>query len=201
MVIAATTFFASGALCAFALTALPKLTLDNWIYWVGGRIVWQLGGAVWFGVAFWDAVETYEDRWKGAALGALLGLALCFNPVLDVIRGPQVWEGQVKYVRIWQERTFRSTGGSSLTIHARITVETKGQEHQLKLSGRQVDIWGTIFQDCYESNCTIHTVVLQHLNVVLDTDCSPAGSKSITTELRRVHLVGRSERSTRLADS
>lgn len=201
MVIAATTFFASGAFCAFALTALPKLTLDNWIYWVGGRIVWQLGGAIWFGVALCDALEAQGCRWKGAALGTLLGLALCFNPVLDVIRGPQVWEGQVKYVRIWEERTFRPTGGSSPTIHARITVETKGQEHQLKLSGRQVNIWGTIFQDCYESNCTIHTVVLQHLNVVLDTDCSPAGSKSITTELRRVHLAGRSERSTRLADS
>lgn len=179
MVLAATTFFVSGAFLAFALTAFPKLTLDNWIYWVGGRIVWQLGGAIWFGVVLCnaDVLETQGCPWKGAALGALLGLALCFNPVLDVIRGTQVWEGRVTYVSIWEERIFRTTGGSSPTIHARITVESNGQDHQLKLSGRQANIWGTIFQDCYKSNSTIHTVVLQHLNIILDANCSSTGSK------------------------
>ena len=42
--IVALVIFVCGAFGGFALTALPKLSLQNWGYWVGGRIVWQLGG-------------------------------------------------------------------------------------------------------------------------------------------------------------
>ena len=184
MVIIATTIFVSGALVAFALTSLPKLTLHNWIYWAGGRIVWQLGGAVWFGFAIWDAVETYEDRWKGAAVGALLGLALCFNPVLDLIRGPQLWEGRVVHVKIWEERIYRNLGAYSITIHARINIKTQDNEQQIKLSGRQVNLWGAVFDHCYQSGGMTRAVVLQHLNVVLDADCS-AMSNERQDELSR----------------
>ncbi len=175
MLLAATTIFACGVLCAPLLTALPQLTLRNWIYWVGGRIVWQLGGTIWFGIAFWEAVDGKEFRWKGAALGALLGLALCFNPVLDIICGPQLWEGRVTHVEIWEGEVFRVGSGHTPTIHARITIETQEREQRIKLSGRQVNLWGAVFDHCYESGGMMRAVVLQHLNVILDADCSTVG--------------------------
>lgn len=188
MIVAATTFFVTGAFSAGAFTALPKLTLDNWMYWVGGRIVWQLGGAIWFGIALCDALGEQEYRWKGAALAALLGLALCFNPVLDVIRGPQVWEGQVTDASIW--RWDEPPPDEGPRIKARIIIENVGQERQIKLSGRQANIWGPMFQDFNESKCTIHMVVLQHSKIVLDAKCSHTGSRSIITEPLYVRLTG-----------
>jgi hypothetical protein len=175
MVIPATTIFVSGAFLAFALTSLPRLTLHNWIYWAGGRIMWQLGGGVWFGIALWNALEG-RDHWKGAALGALIGLALCFNPVADIVWGPHVWQGRVTHVEIWHGRLYRRTGFSE-TIHARIHIQTQDNEQHIELSGRQVDLWGEVFEQCYQSGGMIRAVALRRLNVILDADCSTIRSE------------------------
>lgn len=174
--IVALVIFVCGAFGGFALTALPKLSLQDWGCWVGGRIVWQLGGAIWCGATIAAALGAPELRWKGALLVGLLGLVLCFNPVLDVIAGPQLWEGQVTQAEIWQQRLYRAGGGSTLTIHAQINIETREKEHQLKLSGRQVNLWGDVFAQCYQSGDIIRAVILPNLKIVLDAECAATNS-------------------------
>ncbi len=183
--VAALVFFATGAFCGFFLTALPRLTLHDWIYWVGARIIWQLGGAIWFGAAV--CVPLAEPYWKGTALGALLGLVLCFNPVLDVVRGPERWEGKITRIVIWNDQIWRRSGGYSLTVHGQVDIRGQGNAYQLELSGRQVSEWEKIFRQCHESNSTIHAVVLRHLNVVLEADCETMSDrieKPVSSPLR-----------------
>ncbi len=170
MWIVALVFFATGAIGGFFLTSLPNLTLDDWFYWVSGRILWQLGGAIWFGATICAPLDV--PRWKGAGLGALLGLVLCFIPLLDVVQGPQKLEGRVTDVLVWHDKIWRESGAYSITIHGQVKIETQEGKHQLELGGRQVNEWAERFRQCQEHSGAVHTVILRHLNVVLDVVCS-----------------------------
>lgn len=132
--------------------------------------MWQLGGAVWFGAAICDPLG--EPRWKGAALNLLLGLALCFNPVLDAVRGPQALEGAVTGVWVSRGQVWRQSDAYSPTIHARVGVETAEGAWRLDLRGRQANLWVGRFEACREREDTVHAMVLRHLDAVLDLTCS-----------------------------
>lgn len=150
------------------------LTCDDWFYWVGGRILWQLGGAIWFGMVVFDVLELYDSALKSAILGAtagtVVGLALCFNAVLDVLYQPQIWNGEITQVEVMEGRIYRKTGYSP-TIHARIGVQTPDGKQLLKLSGRQAGLWVEKFEACRQRGGKIRVVVLRHLDVVLDATC------------------------------
>lgn len=170
MWITALVFFATGSFGGFFLTSLPELNEGNWRYWACGRIFWQLGGAVWFGWAICDPLG--EPGWKGGLAGGILGTALCIMPFLDVAIGPERMEGQLTSVKRWTGEIWRAKGGASTTIHCTVEIKNREGVHQLKLKGRQVNLWGNTFTDCQKENGTINAMMLRHLNVVLGAECT-----------------------------
>jgi hypothetical protein len=170
MLIIALIFFVTGAFCGFFLTSLPKLTHNNWFWLFAGRIAWQLGGAIWFCASVCDPQG--ESQWKGAVTGIILGGLLCFNPLFDIIKGPQKIEGIVTDVQVSHGKIWRKNGAYSNTIHSRIYIETTDKRHQIKLSGRQANLWSDKFMSCKKPSCAVHTLILLHTNIVLDISCS-----------------------------
>ena len=67
--------------------------------------------------------------------------------------------------------------GFSETIHARIHIQTQDREQRIELSGRQVNLWGEVFDRCYQRGGVIRAVALRRLNVILDADCSTIRSE------------------------
>jgi len=176
MWVAALVFFVAGALGGFFLTALPIMSPNDWRYWIAGRIVWQLGGAIWFGAAVCAPLDA--PKWKGAALGALFGAILCFQPLLDLALGPLELEGQVVQVNVWQGRAWRQYGAYSTTTHAQIELEGEAkQSYRLKLSGRQVQAWAERFSVCHKNQTATRVLVLRHLQNVIELVCETTQGK------------------------
>ena len=122
--------FAAGAFAGFFLTALVRLTPSDWHYWVGARVLWQLGGGLWFGYEV-GRLMTGRLFWLSTAVCGALGALLCLNPLLDLIRGPLVAEGSIVSESYDRNRTRRS-------VKARVVIQSSdGALHELSLRGRR----------------------------------------------------------------
>ncbi len=159
-----------------------NLTPGNWVYWLEGGLVLRLGGAIWCSFAFWILVK--EQYWLIMAfclVFVLVGLALCFNSVLDLISGPQLLEARVTDVKVWNE-VRRRYGSSSKTVsvrfeettYARIHLKAQGKEQQITISSdyEKFDLWVEAFKHCYQTNGVARVVLLRHLDIILGVECS-----------------------------
>src|ERR687896_2479957 len=74
--------FAAGAFACFFLTALVRLTPSDWHYWVGARVLWQLGGGLWLGYEVGRLMTGRLYRLGSVAVCGALGAVLCcVNPL------------------------------------------------------------------------------------------------------------------------
>ena len=156
--------FAAGAFAGLFLTALVRLTPSDWHYWVGARVLWQLGGGLWFG---YEVGRLMTDRlfWPSVAVCGALGAVLCLNPLLDLMRGPLVAEGSIVSERYDRYRTRRS-------IKARVVIQSSdGALHELSLWGRQANIYEDLTEGCGGPQAATRFVILRHLDTFLSVGC------------------------------
>lgn len=153
--------------------------MANWPFLVGGRILWQLGGATGFGATLGGILDA--SRWKSTALCAILGAVLCFNPLLDVIQGPLDIEGKVVSAQTQRGKIWRDYGAYSPTIHGAIVIEVeRNKTVKIEPRGRQANLWMGPFEQCRDAGGTIHATVLRHLDAILEARCSIAKNSSHT---------------------
>lgn len=162
--------FVTGAFAGALLTALLRLTPADWYYWVGLRILWQLGGALWFGYELGRELVSWQQYsskafWKSVAGGAVLGAALCINPLLDVVRGPLVVEGAVV-----GERYARGVGFRSIRLHV-VIESADGMRYEASPWGRQANIYGRMMGNCGSTKSGRRFVILRRLGVFLSVGC------------------------------
>jgi membrane protein implicated in regulation of membrane protease activity len=168
--------FSFGLILGFVLTMAPIMTPQTWIYWVGGRILWQLGGSLWlFLRVMWLMGFSFFNCLMGILLGILVGLVQCYNPVLDVICGPQLFEGRVINIEKQIQKIYRRTGFSQ-TTHSIIKIETHDGERAITLTGPQT-FWEEVFEQVQRSHAKIRVVILRHLHLVLEVQESPTGQE------------------------
>ncbi len=89
--------FVLGGMFGYLVTWIPDLTDGNWRIWSLIRVIWQFGGAIWVSLT-WPGMLGFELRlppwnlvrnWFRVARYSLpVGFFLCFNPVVDLVRGP-----------------------------------------------------------------------------------------------------------------
>lgn len=143
----------------------------------------QVGAALWCGFSF-CLLLTKEELFPKQALVwflifSLVGFALCFNPVLDLISGLQVLEGRVTDVKVWEEVRKRY-GGSPKTVSVRFEKATYARVH-LKIQDKEQIITESslrglemieAFKRCHQNNGVARVTLLRHLDVVLEVECS-----------------------------
>lgn len=167
--VAGISFFATGLFCGYLLTALAPMTVSNWAVIALVRVVWQLGGAVWCAIILGRAFDT--GLWMSIAMGILGGLLLCYNPVLDLIRGPLDIEGQLVDATVTRG-TFVRPLGSNKSIRARVCVEVNGETAlDIEPAGLQANRWQDLYAACGDPAGPVHIVALRHLDVVLALRC------------------------------
>lgn len=157
--------FAAGAFAGFFLTALIRLTPADWHYWVGARVLWQLGGGLWLGYELGRLMAGRLFRLSSVAACGALGAVLCLNPLLDLCRGPLAAEGSIVSERYDRNRARRS-------VKARVVIQsTDGARHELSLWGRQANIYEELTGGCGGPQAVTRVVVLRHLDAFLSVEC------------------------------
>ena len=160
--------FATGAFGGFFLTSVIQLTPSDWHYWVGARVLWQLGGGLWLG---YEAGRLMSTRLSliGMAVCGALGAVLCLNPLLDLIRGPLVAEGAIVSESYDRNRSRRS-------IKAHVVIQSPdGTLHELSPWGRQANIYGNLTEACGGPQAASKFIVLRHLDAFLGVECRGGG--------------------------
>jgi hypothetical protein len=167
--VAGITFFASGLFCGYLLTALAPMTTSSWAWFASARVVWQLGGTVWCSLIV--SREIGFSRWRSLATGTGLGLLLCYNPFLDLIRRPLEIEGQIIDGSV-TSGTFARPYGSNRSIVARVQVaDGKGLALDIEPAGLQANRWQEMYGRCIDPGGRVRLVALRHLEVVLSLAC------------------------------
>ena len=167
--VAGISFFATGAGCGYLLTALAPMTVSNWAVIASLRVAWQIGGAVWCAIILGRAFDT--GLWMSLAMGCGAGLLLCYNPVLDLIRGPLDIEGLFVDATV-THGTFVRPLGSNKSIRARVGVEVNGETAlDIEPVGLQANRWQDLYAGCGDPAGRVHIVALRHLDVVLTLSC------------------------------
>ena len=167
--VAGISFFATGLFCGYLLTALAPMTVSNWAVIAALRVAWQLGGAVWCATILRRAFDS--GLRLSLAMGVGAGLLLCYNPVLDLIRGPlDIW-GQLVDATVTHD-TFVRPLGSNKSIRARVGVEVNGETAlDIEPVGLQANRWQDLYDGCGDPASPVHIVALRHLDVVLALSC------------------------------
>ena len=171
--IAALCVFVAGAFAGAFLTSLVRLAPSDWHYWVGARVLWQLGGGLWFGYEL-GRLMTDRFSWQSVAACGALGAVLSLNPLLDLIRGPLAVEGAIVSERYDRNEVRRS-------IKARVAIRSAdGTLHELNLWGRQANIYEELAEGCGGPQAGTRFVFLRHLDAFLSVECrrDPAGHDS-----------------------
>lgn len=162
------TAFGSSLLGCF-VTAMASPTLATWWQAPLVRAIWQIGGAVVLCVCTWHfAADNGAQRSPairfllGAAL--LAGLALGFNPVLDLLSGPQLLRGV-------SEINVTHSHGPGAKIWANFKAkDASGSTHEVDLTGWSANDALERLERC-EGASELDVVVLLHLDRVLDVRC------------------------------
>lgn len=158
--------FATGAFLAFFLTAFPPMTERTWLAWVGARVAWHLGGALWLGVAV--AGMAHQSRLLGALAGIPLGFLLCFNAVFDLVKGPRRVDGVVEVDE--DRRLVMGTGSGWVWSDVKVRAED-GTLASLRFSGIRANRWQAFRETWTRPHPRVHLVVLDHLGVPLALTC------------------------------
>ncbi len=166
--VAALSFFVTGAFVGFLLTSIPAMSTGTWRIWVGARIAWQLGGALWFGAAVCSPFEA--PRWKGLLPAAVLGLALTFFPLLDMARGPLIVDGVMVSTSVRRDMLMGGDGVQTPTIAVDVDIDTPDGRRTWTLKGRQANLWEDRFDDLEDPAKPVRLTILRHLDVLLDLE-------------------------------
>ncbi len=149
---------------------------SSWPYVVYGRIVWQLGGAVWLGVSGgWLLASSLKGRLTWIVLGFLIGGLLCFNPLRDVIgnHGPVHLE-RARLVDFDEKRVSLKSGARGIIATLRFRDES-GRELSLRTRGLHANRWQWAFEDCEKRGWTpeqpVDVTAFEHLGTLVALRC------------------------------
>lgn len=161
--------FAVGAFAGYALTAFAPIRPGAWWLWPALRVLLQLGGGTWLGIAMMGLMDA--SRFKGALIFGVLSLLLCYNPLLDLARGPLRVDGTLVEGGMHRGTLMRGSGAQSPTIHGRIVVEDEsGQRWTLRPMGLQANRLDDLLAECQGER--VHVEALRYLDVVMTLRCS-----------------------------
>ncbi|MFT5861032.1 MAG: hypothetical protein ACI865_003150 [Flavobacteriaceae bacterium] len=152
------TVFVSGALLGPLLTSLISLTNESWQFWLGFRIIWVVGGGIWFGLSI-GITANYKPILL-MVLGAVFGGMLSYNPLSDIISGPIHGE----YISASTEtRGFRRNQISgTLTF-----IDANNQERNIEPGGLHANNMENMLEGCSYGE----VVVLIHMDILLSLEC------------------------------
>lgn len=129
-------FFILGIFFAFFLTHKDILSQSNWKILVIVRIIWQLGGAIWIGLAITTFFSTYKRKTINVFAFLFLGILLSFNALVDFIRGPIILTGT--FIKQTTEKTFIPSSGYSMGTEQDISViyfrDSNGIKYELEIN-------------------------------------------------------------------
>ncbi|MCB0006870.1 MAG: hypothetical protein KDE04_10465, partial [Anaerolineales bacterium] len=162
-------FFVGAIFLGSLLTSLPALHSHNWFFWVGLRLLVQIGGGLWFGYALADMMEL--GRWQIALVFLLFGAVISMNALLDAVQGPQPVEGTVA-AYVPETNYLHDSFGWQLGLRAQIELESSdGHFMVLTPAGAQVPRWRETVRRCRESDLPIQFLMLTRLEIILDAHC------------------------------
>jgi hypothetical protein len=174
--IASIIFFASGAFLGFFLTAFIPMGPSSWPWVVYGRIVWQLGGAVWLGVSGGLMLaRSLKGRLLWLVILSLIGGLLCLNPLRDVIenQGPLRLEGAV-LVDFDEDRVSMKSGARGIVVRLRLR-DQHGREHSVKARGHHANRWQRALAGCeakgWRPDQPVDVTALEHLGTLFALRC------------------------------
>jgi hypothetical protein len=164
--------FGTGACLGFLLTNFASPTLETWWWALAARAVWTLGGAVLLTIAIaLEARGAYTLRepqvWALMAGLLLVGGLLCFNPLRDLLEGPQELQG-VPELEVTRTHSGTRGGGG---IWASLALRDKqDQPVELDFAG-----WGATTAEERLEGCAlgqpVRLWVLRHVQQVLEVSC------------------------------
>lgn len=129
-------FFAFGIFFAFFLTHKDVLNENNWKTLVIIRIIWQLGGAIWTGIAILTFFSTTKRKLINIFVFFVLGIALSFNALVDLFRGPIQLSGSVE--NILEDTTFIPSSGYSMGSDQKINIlyfkDSNGNKYEFEIN-------------------------------------------------------------------
>lgn len=132
-------FFSSGSMLGFLLTALVPHKQGVWWLWPSLRVAWQLGGGLWCGQAVGSLMGGGSAAmWSLLGFG-VLGAGLCATALVDLVRGPVCWEGEVVAQQVQRGRLWvPMLVPHNPTIHGQVGIRTAdGHVQTLKTAGLQ----------------------------------------------------------------
>ena len=174
--IASLIFFASGAFLGFFLTAFVPMGPSSWPWVVYGRIVWQFGGAVWFGVSGGLLLaRSLKGRLLWIVILTLIGGLLCLNPLRDVIenRGPVHLES-ARLVDFDEDRVSLKSGARGIIVELTFRDED-GREFSPRARGLHANRWQWALEDCEKQGWTpdqpVDVTAFVHLGTLVTLRC------------------------------
>lgn len=158
------------SLPGFLVTNFSSPTLATWWHALLVRVVWQLGGAVFLAIMVVSEGPVERPLRVFAVVLLLIGMAISFNPLRDLIEGPLLLRGRpsLKVVKFYNK--FR--GKNQIWGTLRVTNQD-GSEEEVDLAG-----WGATEAieklDVCREDGDVELVVLRHVERVLDVRCELA---------------------------
>jgi hypothetical protein len=165
--------FATGAMLGAFVTGLWIPAPRMWWAPLAIRVTWQLGGALLLAVAI--ALEARPRAapipWRvlcyGLLVATVIGSLLCFNPLLDLARGPAIVHGRLT-LTVKDAGSVRNRYATDASIVVR---ERGGQRFESEITGRNKAEIVADLQAC-DRRAPVTVTVLRHLEYVLAVSCT-----------------------------
>lgn len=167
----ASTVYITGLSLGFLVTGFATPTLDTWPWAIGVRVIWQLGGTVLILVfilrfAIRNGNAGKRSVWVLTGLAAALGLAAAYNPLRDLVSGPQVLR-----VTDFDKKLTRNLKSPTSRIFITLKAITPdGQPREIHLAGWSADTADDLLGRCGSTTGATVTVLV-HVGNVLAAKC------------------------------
>ncbi|MBI2037664.1 MAG: hypothetical protein HYT15_01875 [Candidatus Magasanikbacteria bacterium] len=174
LTVAAITFWMTGLVLGFFVTLFSSPTPETWWWALAIRVVWQIGGAAFFGLAilFDSSLIRKEDRkkiggWIFVAVCVAIGVLVSLNPLRDLVQGPVTIHGTINLEIL---RQMRPKYGPS--IRGALEIATpEGTHYGVNMFGWPVQKAEEILEQCDNTGEIAIIVMLQRMNRLLDAWC------------------------------
>lgn len=170
--LAAITFWFTGLVLGYFVTHFSSPTPETWWWALGVRVAWQIGGALFFGLALLtDALLAGASLrkpagWIFVTACMTIGALASINPLIDLIRGPAIMRGSAE---IQVERRARVKGGASIRAELRLTAPD-GTRNEWSMVGWPAEKAEAALAQCTNMN-DVEITLLRHTKRVIDVRC------------------------------
>ncbi len=168
----AVTVVATGFTVGFFVTHFSSPTLETWWWALAVRVVWQIGGALFFAITILAAAELGRGGFRKAGpwifvlVCAAVGTLAALNPLRDLATGPFVTRGTAE---LEVDRRTRVRGGAGIWAQMHVTT-TDGAQYTFSMTGWAAEKTEEILKKCEGTN-EVEITMLRRTKRVLDARC------------------------------